>query len=244
MLKQLIRQPFFIILIPVFFVLHGCKENFGFIEFRDGLLLTISYLLAAIILFILFLFIFKNKIKAALLTSLLMSWYLFFGFIHDSLKTHIRFLSKYSFLISLLLISIVVSFVYLKRSRNKFTRLTLYLNLIFLIYIVVDGVSIGSKSLHPSVNKYSIIKFAGKKSYKRIEQVAKPDIYFLLFDEYASSLSLKEQYHFDNDLDSFLLTRGFSIQKKSFSNYNITPFSMASMLNMSYLSGISNNMKV
>lgn len=64
----------------------------------------------------------------------------------------------------------------------------------------------------------------------------KPDIYFLLFDEYSSSTALKELWNYDNhDLDSFLRQKGFTIQSYSKSNYNFTPFSMASTLNMEYL---------
>jgi len=64
----------------------------------------------------------------------------------------------------------------------------------------------------------------------------KPDIYFLIFDAYSSSLALKEQYHFDNgDFDRFLTEKGFHIQRESFSNYKYTILSMPSILNMEYL---------
>jgi hypothetical protein len=60
-------------------------------------------------------------------------------------------------------------------------------------------------------------------------------------DEYASSASLEQDYHYHNTtLDSFLQARHFSVQTHSRSNYNFTIFSMASMLNMNYLQGIKN----
>jgi hypothetical protein len=61
-----------------------------------------------------------------------------------------------------------------------------------------------------------------------------------LFDEYASSIALREEYGFHNTLDTFLLEKNFSIQTHSKSNYNFTPFSMASLLNMDYIKGIKN----
>lgn len=68
------------------------------------------------------------------------------------------------------------------------------------------------------------------------DSCTKPDIYLLLFDEYSSSTALKELWNYNNDdLDSFLIQKGFSIQSYSESNYNFTPFSMASTLNMDYL---------
>jgi hypothetical protein len=52
-------------------------------------------------------------------------------------------------------------------------------------------------------------------TYTRYTDTAKPDIYFLLFDAYTSSLALKEQYHYDNgDFDRFLLQKGFHIQRE------------------------------
>jgi hypothetical protein len=57
-------------------------------------------------------------------------------------------------------------------------------------------------------------------------------------DEYTSTLGLKQQWNFDNDLDTFLIEKGFSIQDGSRSNYNFTPFSMSATLNMTFLEGI------
>jgi hypothetical protein len=74
---------------------------------------------------------------------------------------------------------------------------------------------------------------------KSCQDCSQPDIYFLLFDEYAGSAALKQFWHFDNSgFDSALASRGFLINRESQSNYNFTPFSMASILNMSYLKGI------
>ncbi len=61
-------------------------------------------------------------------------------------------------------------------------------------------------------------------------------MYFLLFDEYAGTKSLKSNLDYDNSAtDSFLKQKGFTVQYNSRANYNITPFSMTSILNMDYL---------
>jgi hypothetical protein len=65
---------------------------------------------------------------------------------------------------------------------------------------------------------------------------SKPDIYYLVFDAYTSSASLKKYWHYDNkELKGFLSEKGFFIAEKSRCNYNSTPFSILSALNMSYL---------
>ena len=63
-----------------------------------------------------------------------------------------------------------------------------------------------------------------------------PNVYLLLLDEYSATQSLKEEWGFDNSgIDSALRSRNFSVNATSRSNYQMTFFSMASMLNMDYL---------
>ncbi|MBS1565861.1 MAG: sulfatase-like hydrolase/transferase, partial [Bacteroidetes bacterium] len=74
--------------------------------------------------------------------------------------------------------------------------------------------------------------------YSHMDSTPKPDIYFIILDEYASSVSLQQQYNYHNSLDEWLRKRGFSIQAGSYSNYSFTPLSIASIMNMSYISGM------
>ena len=66
-----------------------------------------------------------------------------------------------------------------------------------------------------------------------------PDIYLIIADEYADSASLQKIFGFNNGLfQKALRKRGFQIVQNSRSNYNYTPFSIASLLQMNYLTGI------
>ena len=62
----------------------------------------------------------------------------------------------------------------------------------------------------------------------------------MLFDGYSGSASLKAKYGFQNELDEYLVKRGFQIQPESRSNYNFTGFSLSSILNMSYIKNFKN----
>ena len=239
--KKLSGSGFYVFLIPVFFVLHGAVQNFGFITFRDCFFLVLSYFVAAIIIWLLAWLIFRNRQKASLLTAFLLSFYLFFGALDDFLKDHAHVLSHYSVIMPLFLVSFIALIIYLKKTNRGFYKLNFFLNGLLIIYILVDAGGFIWKSVHPDENKLAIYGNDKKNNYITCEDCRDPDIYFLLFDEYASTASLKETFHYDNSsLDSFLLQRGFSLQKFSHSNYNFTPFSMASLLNMNYISGIKN----
>jgi hypothetical protein len=130
--------------------------------------------------------------------------------------------------------------IYLKRTTKPLYKPTLFLNILLIIYIGADLASAIAKSLRQNENSLSVYQFSSRKQYKKCDTCSKPNIYLLLFDEYSSSLSLQQEYGFQNDLDSFLSEKNFSVQRGSQSNYNFTPFSMASLLNMAYIRGIKN----
>jgi hypothetical protein len=230
--------PLFLFLLPVFFVFHGFVENVRFIRFSDCLPLIGVYNIAALALYGLFYVFLKNRIKAALAASFVMAFYLFFGYFHDFLRNHSIFLHRYTILLPFSLALTVLLTLYL-RKRAPFARLSLFLTILFTAYIFFDGIvwvwtAAGKAITGPSISLLNPGKYATCDSCSR------PDIYLLVFDEYSNSRTLQERYHYDNSgLDSFLHAAGFHIQQHSRSNYFITPFSMASMLNYNYLKGIA-----
>ena len=240
-MKQHLRQiPYFVILLPVFFVFHGFKENFGFISGIDAAELAFVYCAFTICVFFFSLVFFRNYRKAALMTAAWVGLYLFFGAIFDFLKEYspVRLLWRYSFLAFLFGSLLIYLFYHLWKTKSKLFRVTLFLNLLFIVYILIDVVHVAWLSVYPYQNKLAIYSFAKDKGMVIPDTCTKPDIYFLVFDEYSSSKSLKERYDFDNDIDSFLRLNDFSVQANSFSNYNYTPFSIASILNMQYLNWV------
>ena len=240
--KILQQTPFFLFFVPVFFILHGYTENFGNITIGNCLLLLVTYAGVCALFYFIFLFFFKNYIKAALMASYIFGFYCFFGAIHDFLKVHTSFFHKYTVLLSAFIIGFVVLFIFFKKTKHVFFRTTFFINVLLFCYIIFDLGIVIWKSVNPGPNKLSVYSFAKNNTYGTCSECPKPDIYFLLFDEYASSLSLKQKYNYDNsELDTFLRQSGFSIQANSHSNYNFTPFSMSSILNMSYINGVDPN---
>lgn len=70
-----------------------------------------------------------------------------------------------------------------------------------------------------------------------------PDIYYIIFDRYASAWTLKEIYNFNNsEFITYLSNKGFYIASESKSNYLRTGHSLASSLNMEFINYLSKNM--
>lgn len=243
MLEKLKRAPFFAPLISVFFVLHGVLENFGFVPFKDALLLFFAYTGLTLLVGGLSWLLLRNTRRAAILTAALMAFFFFYEAFIQSMTKHFphRFFTTNSFLLSAGLLALLAFFLYVKKSKSAFLQLYLFLNTTLLVYVLTDAAWLIFKILYPPVNPLSVYSSVGDEKTLPCASCFKPNVYFLLFDEYASSLSLKEQYNYDNSfLDSFLVKQGFHINKQSNSNYNLTPFSMASVLNMSYIEGLKN----
>lgn len=229
--------PFYIFLLPLFFVTHGYNENYGLIAFGDILFLLAGYCVTALVITALAYFLCKNISRAAFLAGLILGVYFFFGAAHDFLKLHSGWAHRYSVLLPFLFVTVLLSALLLKKAKRRFLRVNLFFNGLFLIYFLVDITAIGWKALHPGRN--TISTGPGYHDGARpCDTCANPDIYFLVFDEYASSVNLKETFQYNNEaLDSFLAKQGFFVQAHSFSNYNFTPFSVASILNMNYVNG-------
>lgn len=230
-------RPFFLFLLPVFFVFHGFAAHTRFIRWTDCLLLLGKYGLATVVLYLLFRWLLRDNNKAALVGFLLLLFYLFFGNIRDLLQKTGTPLYRYSLLLPLFVIVMILLTRSIARKRPGF-RLIGLLNLLFVLFILADAFTLTIRAAGrnaPPISAYTPLPSA----LPPCDSCPHPDIYLLLFDEYAGNRTLLKTFHYDNGgLDSFLASEDFHILPDSRSNYSATPFSMASMLNLAYLRGI------
>jgi hypothetical protein len=223
------RQPFFLLLLPVFFVAHGYREHLGFVPGEDALLLALAYLGVALTLGGLGWLLYRNWLKASLLAFSLLAAQFFFGSVHDGLKEQFpgSFLTRYSFLLPFGLGLVVTVAVWLKKTRRPLQRLSIYLNLLFALLVLSEAALL----LHGSPAE-AVVR---GEELKPCLDCATPDIYLVVLDEYAGRTALQEQFGYDNSgFEEQLGERGFHVVNESRSNYNFTPYSVASLLNMSY----------
>ena len=223
----------FLFLLPVFFVFHGFMENYDYIPVSGAIKLTLIYWLAAIIISFLGWLIFRSMLKAALLAFFILVFHLFFGSFHDGIKNYLpgSIFSKYSFLLPFFGIVFLMLIIWLKKSKSYFYKTGLYLNVLLVLLLTIDIVRFIPKAGSPKKISAEL-----PNGYINCDTCSKPDIYFILADEYAGASELKDQFNFDNTgfIDS-LSKRGFHTISETHSNYNYTPFSVASILNMNYL---------
>lgn len=237
-LTHIIQRPFFLFLLPLFFLLHTLLENFNPILVKDAFILFFIYSGVALLITALFWFLYRNLTKAALATCCIMAVNFFFGTIYDSLKKHFdhSFFIKFSFILPVILVLLILLVIYLKKSRRTFLQTAKYLNILLLLLILIDTGTLFFKltnSKGPAVSDLS-------GEFRHCDSCAKPDIYLLIADEYAGKTELQDLFSFDNSpFENELQNRGFHMINNSASNYNQTVYSMASLFNMDYISHLN-----
>jgi hypothetical protein len=233
-MRFLKNSPVFLFLLPLFFVLHGFSENYDFVPVKDALLLTGIYTACALTIAWLFWLFYHDFTKASLIAFGVMGYHFFFGTIQDLLRKYFAetFITRYSFILPVSFLFFGVIIVWLKRRKSPFKKLLPYLNALLLLLITVDAGSLLSKM----VRKKKSPAGTTHTGFVKCDTCKKPDIFFIILDEYSGNTALKERFNFDNSgFENKLRNRGFYIIPNSSSNYNYTPFSIASMLNMGYL---------
>lgn len=74
------------------------------------------------------------------------------------------------------------------------------------------------------------------------ENNIRPDIYYIILDEYAGQKTLENYFKFNNDkFIKFLKLNGFHVMDNSNSNYVVTAFALPSMMAMEYMHPSKNN---
>ncbi|HEY0679174.1 MAG TPA: sulfatase-like hydrolase/transferase [Chitinophagaceae bacterium] len=226
------KFPFHFILVVLFFLLHGYSENVGLIPFIDLLIFFIVAIAAGFVLY----FIFKKLVRlsgnAGITTSVLFLFYLFFGSIKDALKPGILYpFSRYTILIPSMLLILAALVFFFRKGRKEFPRLTMFINSLLLVYLVIDTATILIRSGQPAKQPAAI-----QSNFKKCDTCPKPDIYFIILDEYSGSHVLRDYFRYDNSsFEDALRRRGFFVASAPSSNYSATPVSIASIFSMDYL---------
>ncbi len=234
--------PLFLILLPLFFIYSGYNDLFGFLSASFVLKNLAVILISVLLVYILSYSLLKRKVTASVFTFFVSLFFLVFGFIHDSMKqlNLPALFSKFTVFLAICIFLFTCLFLFLRNKKHQFRELFLFLNTLFIILILSEiPNSVKRYKLDKSVHNLIDFRFNVLNEYKPQQKTPdslKPDIYFLVFDELASSKSISAYIGKDNfALDSFLTKQHFYVIPNSKSNYNWTIYSIISTLNMEYL---------
>jgi hypothetical protein len=229
-----------IVTVPVYFVLDSINQFWGMIPTLAGAkVLIICIPVAITACFFLGKRIQVEKVVLFLIWSMLN--YFFFKVLKDYLIvfTGAGFLRSYKVYLPLLMANtLCISYLLLQLNPGKAVRLNTYLNSLFLILFFVE---VGKSTYHLFYTKPTPFK-TERIELKQLSSKPHPSIYLFVVDEYAGINTMAANYGFANHIfTSQLKKKSFFIPAQPNSNYNGTPFSVLSMLNMSYIENVNEN---
>ncbi len=244
MFRSLLRNTGYALVFIGFFFLHGVNEYPGLIPYSVLGSLFLKYVLIAVGITLFSGLLFRKEQHAFLFGLLLLTFYFFFGSIHDGIKSIAPegFFRTYRFFLPLIALTIMGIFFWLRFRKPVSNNSTRYFRLLLLLLLLIEA---GTAAYHFLKQDSYENDLAGGKTFPVIVSDTsgtgtEPDIFFIVLDEYASSTSLKKEFGFDNSaLDSLLKVNQFFLSASSASNYNVTPFSLASTFNMGYLEKVN-----
>lgn len=234
-LKKINFDKFHFLLIPVFFIVHNYFDFQTYVDFAKLYSAILGWLVFPFVFYFPLRFIFKDKGKAALLSSLLLLLYFFAGTAIQTIRNlnFIYFIGKYSIAIPLLVILCMTAFIFIKKSSTDFRKLHSYLTITFLVLILVDTFKffIQGKQNYLQQSGFKTVNTPQLQSSKPDSN--RPDIYFLLFDEHPSSNSIRHLTGYDNSgLDTALKKMGFNVSANAKSCFAKTIPALCSLFDM------------
>lgn len=231
-----VNLPLFPWLCIISYILHFQQQNPNVISTTDMTLVFLLYAGASLLLFLIGKILIQDRKKSMILLLFFLSIEFYLPPLQEFFRSHesLYLLGKYSILLPIIIICTFLLIRRLRKEKEIEYKLIQYFNLLFIIIIALDSTLI-------LIEKTNKVKFQTTPSLSlRKTPAKKPNIYLLIADEYAGTEQLNQQFQFNNS--SFinkLKEKGFKTAKWSRSNYNYTPFSMASILNMDYLYGLN-----
>lgn len=248
------KRNFHVVLIPFSLILNFYALNIGKISFQHTYRSLLITLTAAIIFFIILKIALTSAERAAVLESVF--FLLFFHF--NSISTQILHILKrmmifenpaypqVSLYVGIILAILFLLFVMLVLRNDKFTHTISHLANLFSILLV--SIILGTLGFFiiqknnpqgttkaEKFNAYWQTNLKSEGNYFTPTDKA-PDIYYIVLDGYGRDDALDQYYGIKQKpfLDS-LDALGFTVAQNSLANYKQTHLSIASLLNMEYL---------
>ncbi len=232
-----IKSYLLVLFFALYPVLAVYTHNVGELQLHQLGLPLLASLIIAVLAFMLAALVSREKYAAGLLTAMFMLFFWYYGMIHAGVSNifpigHWLFMPLYA----LLFIFIVYAILKIqKRSLldNVHTILLVPVGILLLFNLV---------RLVPAEMQKQQVFSEGAESARMNEGLylagdeATPDIYILIFDEFASIPTIQEEWGYDHSgFAEGLQEMGFFVAKDSKTRYTNTLRSLPSLMNLTYL---------
>jgi hypothetical protein len=234
------RFPFHPLLFAAYPILALLAFNITELDVSAGVRSLFVSMLLAVILFLVFRFIFHDSNRAALLSSALLILFYSYGHLYNQL-IGIEIAGIHPFqhrtLLPLWSMLAVLAVWWTSRKNGNVSTWTYGLNAVGLVLLLLPLFQITSFYVQSAVSESQAESESNTLDLTPGSQP--PDIYYIILDGYGRSDAVKK-YGFDNsDFLSSLRGLGFYVAECAQSNYAQTKMSLTSSLNFDYLDQLS-----
>lgn len=240
-------HPFLFAIFPVLFLF---AENIDEVPATDLFLPMLVVIVGTLVLLLLLRLITKNYNKIAIIASSFLVLFFSYGHIRDLIyswwpgRVNINLLLVFLWVVLFTTIAFLVI-----KSRRDFIITNKVLNVVAITLVAISLINIGiyevkTFSLAPETTEVPETAGESPTSVDLEDSSNLPDIYYIIFDEYARQDTLEEFWDYDNsEFIDYLTSKGFYVASKSRSNYSWTCLSLPSSLNMEYFDYLSDKMR-
>ena len=221
-------RPWHLLLSPALPVLSFLSANLSTVPPREAIWPLSIIFFAVLLAWISLTFIVGNGRAAALVISVVT----FVALAYPMMYRVASFIPLWNPAFSVYILAAGVCVLILRRGGTA-TVLTTVANTVLLVATITVALPMTWAELRrPESNPVpgSTLEAAGPRA------IELPDIYVLVLDGYGRADVLRQYYGFQNPLVAELQSLGFSVADKAWSNYPQTAQSLASALNLNYLS--------
>jgi hypothetical protein len=219
--------PFYPLLFAIFPVLSTLGVNIREVYFKAGL----RSLLVALGIGILFYLVFWLMTRKTSLAGLLSLWSVILFYSYGYIFKDNSGLIVWG-------LFWLIACVLMIRHVKVDGRLSLVLNIVALFLLITPLVQILSFSINQQNSNQAAQQMLSTQQLTPPD--SPPDVYLIVLDSHLRSDVLLETFDLDNsDFTNELESMGFNVLDCAMSNYAYTPLSMASMLNLDYISTLA-----
>ena len=235
--KAWIFSTFAVLAVSIFPVIFLYTYNADEVNFSEAVMPTLLFLATGIVLYIVGVLFTKSSLKGAIISILSMLLLTNFALLEKGVKMFLPSLKYWHTLpIFVFILLHIIYFIHKKITSEMLYNLNKIIFFVFCGLILMNFAMAGPNI----VNKVSQEKIAQQKtsfeSRKQNSNESKPNIYLLIFDEYASFDMIKKYYNYDNSkLESFLEKKGFTVSNTSCNETILTSIVTTNLVNLDYI---------
>jgi ABC-type multidrug transport system fused ATPase/permease subunit len=226
-----ILMPFLVAIIPIIFLY---SHNVKVLAPKNLVFPLLIPAVATVVLYVLFFLFQRSALSASLSTVIFLVLNYLYGSLYNFLLVKDRFPVEHFILLPVYIYFVCYAayiFNFLRTDlREGIQKILVVVALVFVGYNIATAIPVElQKTQLATHNKPLVVSAAQGTSSKKY-----PDVYFILFDEYAGFDAIREFWHenYVDDFENFLKEKNFFVAEKSKSFTTATNHEMASRLNL------------